>query len=118
MRLPQQLPGPNADHWDWQMRAQCRGADLSVFFAPEGERGRARLARERRAKALCVDCPVLAQCRGHALAIAEPFGVWGGLSEGERARMLGIARSSVRDRHSTNRCIDAKTTPPGHGVST
>jgi WhiB family redox-sensing transcriptional regulator len=96
MRLPHQLPGPNADHWDWQMRARCRGVDSSVFFAPEGERGRARWAREARAKELCRACPVLAQCRAHALTIAEPFGVWGGLSEAERTRMLtdgGYGRS-------------------------
>lgn len=84
MQLPQQLPGPNVDHWDWQMGARCRGVDSSVFFSPEGERGRARAQREQRAKALCRDCPVLAQCRAHALEIVEPFGVWGGLSEGER----------------------------------
>jgi WhiB family redox-sensing transcriptional regulator len=35
---------------------------------------------------------VLAQCRAHALTIAEPFGVWGGLSETERARMLTSRR--------------------------
>ena len=88
MRLPQRLPGPNADHWDWQMQARCRGLDSSVFFAPEGERGRARYERDRRAKEVCRECPVLAQCRSHALAIGETFGVWGGLSEVERERML------------------------------
>ena len=89
MRLPQQLPGPNGDHWEWQLRARCRGVDSSVFFAPDGERGRARWVREERAKRLCLDCPVLAQCREHALTIAEPFGVWGGLSETERAPLAG-----------------------------
>lgn len=88
MRLPQVLPGPNTDHWDWQMRAQCRGVDSSVFFSPDGERGRARSEREQRAKLLCRDCPVLNICREHALSLAEPFGVWGGLSEAERQRML------------------------------
>lgn len=88
MRLPQVLPGPNTDHWDWQMRARCRGVDSSVFFSPEGERGRARSEREQRAKLLCRDCPVLNMCREHALAVAEPFGVWGGLSETERQSLL------------------------------
>lgn len=90
MQLPQRLPGPNADHWDWQMRARCRGVDSSVFFSPDGERGRARSEREQRAKLMCQCCPVLAQCRAHALAIAEPFGVWGGLSEGERQHLLAV----------------------------
>jgi WhiB family transcriptional regulator, redox-sensing transcriptional regulator len=88
VRLPQLLPGPNADLWDWQMRGRCRGVDSSVFFSPDGERGRARAAREQRAKEICRRCPVMAQCRTHALAVAEPYGIWGGMSEAERERML------------------------------
>ena len=61
------LPGPNADFWDWQMHAACRGVDSEMFFHPEGERGGAKEAREREAKALCASCPVLMQCRAHAL---------------------------------------------------
>lgn len=30
------LPGPNADLWDWQLLAACRGVDSSLFFHPEG----------------------------------------------------------------------------------
>lgn len=78
------LPGPNADFWDWQMESACRGEDPSVFFHPEGERGEARAARERAAKAICAGCPVLAECATHALAVREPYGVWGGMSEEDR----------------------------------
>ncbi|HEY7051909.1 MAG TPA: WhiB family transcriptional regulator [Mycobacterium sp.] len=88
MAQPQELPGPNADVWDWQMHGVCRGVDSSVFFHPEGERGRARLARETRAKAMCRSCPVIAQCRSHALAVGESYGIWGGLSESERQLLL------------------------------
>ena len=78
------LPGPNSDFWDWQMHAACRGLDSGMFFHPEGERGSAKEARERAAKALCATCPVIEQCRTHALKVREPFGVWGGLTESER----------------------------------
>lgn len=84
-----------ADPWHWQLHARCRGMDASVFFSPEGERGRARLKREHRAKALCRECPVLTQCRTHALEIAEPFGVWGGLSEADRHDLLDPKRSGT-----------------------
>ncbi|MEZ5117295.1 MAG: WhiB family transcriptional regulator [Candidatus Nanopelagicales bacterium] len=82
------LPGPNADFWDWQMQAACRGEDPSLFFHPEGERGPARLARELAAKAVCASCPVMAQCAAHALRVREPYGVWGGLTEDERESLL------------------------------
>jgi WhiB family redox-sensing transcriptional regulator len=78
------LPGPNADFWDWQMQAACRGEDPRLFFHPEGERGEAREVRQQAAKAVCASCPVIAECRSHALAVREPYGVWGGLSEDER----------------------------------
>ena len=78
------LPGPNADLWDWQLQGSCRSEDPSLFFHPEGERGPRRANREAAAKAVCATCPVLAACREHALAVREPYGVWGGLSEHDR----------------------------------
>ncbi|OMC03729.1 WhiB family transcriptional regulator [Mycolicibacter heraklionensis] len=82
------LPGRNADVWDWQLRGACRGVDSSVFFPPDGERGRARAQREQNAKKWCRSCPVLEQCRTHALAVGEPYGIWGGMSEAERHAVL------------------------------
>ena len=78
------LPGPNADLWDWQLDSACREVDPSLFFHPEGERGPARSGRESAAKTICAACPVLTECRSHALAVREPYGVWGGLSEDDR----------------------------------
>jgi WhiB family transcriptional regulator, redox-sensing transcriptional regulator len=60
MRRQPQLPGRDADHWDWQMRGLCRGVDSSMFFPLDGEHGRARAARERQAKQMCRRCPVIA----------------------------------------------------------
>lgn len=90
------LPGPNADTWDWQLHGSCRGMDSTFFFHPDGERGPARARREARAKAVCRDCPVLAQCRRHALAVREPYGVWGGLSESERDTLTSARRRRHR----------------------
>lgn len=94
------LPGPNADLWDWQLEGACRAVDPATFFHPEGERGAARRGREAAAKAVCAACPVVAACRAHALAVREPYGVWGGMSEDEReavylsARGHGLAAAS------------------------
>ena len=65
------LPGPNADLWDWQLHA-------------------AWARREAQAKAVCFECPAMVACRAHALQVHEPYGIWGGLSEGERAQMLTL----------------------------
>ncbi len=78
------LPTPVAETYSWQMQGSCRGMDSAFFFHPEGERGPAKATREARAKQICAGCPVLEQCRRHALSAHEPYGVWGGLSEGER----------------------------------
>jgi WhiB family redox-sensing transcriptional regulator len=81
------LPGPVADIWEWQFDGACRDADPSVFFHPEGERGPSREARDRAAKAICASCPVIAECAAHALAVREPYGVWGGMTEDEREEL-------------------------------
>lgn len=82
-------PGPMAEVWDWQFEGSCRTVSPEAFFHPEGERGSARRRRDERAKAVCRACPVLEQCREHALAAREPYGVWGALTEDERAALVG-----------------------------
>ena len=78
------------------MRGSCRGMDSAFFFHPEGERGPARANREARAKRVCESCPVLQQCRVHALSVQEPYGVWGGLSESERDDLIRGRQRSLR----------------------
>jgi WhiB family redox-sensing transcriptional regulator len=99
VRSTEVVPGPIlvpvAEEWDWQLGAACRGAELSVFFHPDRERGLDRRRRVETAKAICATCPVLAQCRRHALRVGEPYGTWGGLSESER-RQHGMTRPWVR----------------------
>lgn len=89
------LPRPVAENWDWQMHGACRNLDTQMFFHPERERGTTKANRELRAKQVCRTCPVIEECRRHALSVEEPYGVWGGLTEAERTRMLP-ARSARR----------------------
>lgn len=78
------LPAPIIDAYEWQLLGSCRGADSTVFFLPEGERGPRKARRERAAKAICQTCPVLERCAAFALSTREPYGVWGGLTPEER----------------------------------
>ena len=85
------LSGHNEQLWEWQLHGACRGMDSARFFYLDGERGSNRERREVQAKAICLGCPVIADCRSHALQVREPYGIWGGLTEDERTRILGVA---------------------------
>lgn len=89
------LPRPVADEWEWQFQGACRSVDPEVFFHPDGERGPRRRQREMNAKAICATCPVIQQCREHALKVQEPFGIWGGLSEDDRLAIYAKQGRSI-----------------------
>lgn len=86
---PREAGGP------WHSGAACRRDEAALFFAPSKEPTAARLAREEAAKRVCARCPVLMECREHALLQPEPYGVWGGLTAAERRVLL--ARRRRRD---------------------
>lgn len=85
------LPPPSLANWTWQVQAACRGLNPAVFFPTSDESTMAsRAAQIKRAKAVCERCPVVAECLAYALQTREPYGVWGGRSESERADLLGL----------------------------
>lgn len=65
----------------WQDNAECKG--LTDLMFP----GRGDNEGHRKAKAICADCPVRAECLEYALTNGETHGTWGGTSERERRRM-------------------------------
>lgn len=69
----------------WRDLAACKNLGDYLFFSVDGERTTERAGRERAAKAICATCPVLPPCREYATATGESHGIWGGLSESERA---------------------------------
>lgn len=104
-------PSPVAEQWDWQFEGLCRTVSPELFFHPEGERGSARRRRDERAKKLCLECPVLEQCRSHALRAREPYGVWGAMTEEERAAVLAEADIKPPRRPA------ARTAEPGRNTA-
>ncbi|WP_122261453.1 WhiB family transcriptional regulator [Ornithinimicrobium cerasi] len=82
-----------ASLWEWQQHGLCRQLSPEVFFHPDGERGPSRRWRENRALATCAQCPVLQQCREHALRMQEPYGTWGGMTESERQVLLAAGKA-------------------------
>lgn len=88
---------------DWRHQAACRQEDSELFF-PIGNTGPALLQIEE-AKAVCGSCPVLQQCAQWALETREPHGVWGGMSEDDRRRILRRAiRNKPKQRQDSAVC--------------
>ena len=64
----------------WQDFANCRGADVDIFFPDRG-------ASTRGAKEIRAACQVRSECLDYAVTRGEKFGIWGGLSERERRKI-------------------------------
>jgi WhiB family redox-sensing transcriptional regulator len=77
------VPGPPPSPWKWRKDAACQGR-TSLFFPAHAERSDTRQHREAKARAICLNCPVLHACRQWARETRE-YGFWGGESEEERA---------------------------------
>jgi WhiB family redox-sensing transcriptional regulator len=76
---------PVLDEWTWQHYGRCQNLPSEVFF-PEDTTRRGQRAHEQRAKRICLDCPVIAECREHALRTPEKYGIWGATTPRERAK--------------------------------
>jgi WhiB family redox-sensing transcriptional regulator len=75
------LQVPVTDERPWMVFAACREQDPDLFFPQTKEEA-------ERAIAICRTCPVRSECREYSLEAAERFGVWGGLTEKQRLRLL------------------------------
>jgi WhiB family redox-sensing transcriptional regulator len=98
-RAPNDSAVRNAEAWGWQLLARCRGIDPAVFFHPDGERGLKRRQRQQNAKRFCAECPVVMDCREHSLRFQEPYGIWGGIAEDERRKILERSRGLETEDH-------------------
>jgi WhiB family redox-sensing transcriptional regulator len=86
------LPAAVVESYEWQKDGLCVGMDQDLFFHPWNDTPRARQNRERAAKAICGECPVKVECLEWSLKVQEPYGVWGGVGEDERRKMLRARR--------------------------
>jgi len=82
----------------WEGAAACRGADADLFFAPGA-------THEQRAKSVCRECPVRWECLAYALRNRVEHGVWGGLTDRERRRLLNRQRPPAWDPDTAMRSV-------------
>lgn len=94
---------------DWRDDALCQQHDPDLFF-PKGYEGPWQLIIEE-AKAVCRACPVVEACAQWALETRQSHGIWGALTERERASTL--RRKGVRlhtfdeDREPAERTLES-----------
>lgn len=69
----------------WMDEAGCAGIGSDWWYPPARRDGSDDSGRE--AKRVCRSCPVRVECLEYALAINEEFGIWGGLTPGERRKI-------------------------------
>ena len=72
---------PITEERPWVVFGACREADSDFFFPTSRE-------EERQAIAICATCPVRVQCLEYSLEARERFGIWGGMTEKQRRRLL------------------------------
>ena len=75
---------------NWRAIGLCRGSDTLTFYPPSEDDS---LAED--AKTICSGCAVRRPCLEFALTTREKHGVWGGLTERERRRVLRQRRRSA-----------------------
>ena len=83
---------------EWQEDAACRPYDNLLFFGEEGESELERQARESKAKAICRTCPVQEPCLEFAMETNQKYGIWGALTDKERA---SLKRRRARARRAS-----------------
>lgn len=65
----------------WRPLGACSGLDPGLFFPLDD-------AQAAPAKAVCNECGVRQRCLDYALGYREHDGIWGGMTESERRRII------------------------------
>jgi WhiB family redox-sensing transcriptional regulator len=74
---------------EWMSSAACRGDGPAEFVPARGQ----SIAR---ARALCSECSVRAECLAYALADSDIVGVWGGTTTQERSALRRQAAENAK----------------------
>lgn len=89
----------------WRKEGLCLDADPDLFFPDQG-------VPNKEGRAICEACPVQTECLSFAIENGERHGIWGGLTQDERADMVYLigngrsfddARSTVRSMRKSAR---------------
>lgn len=99
---------PVGDPSVWKTQGACAdGADAALFFPETLTRPELAAANER-AKEICAECPVRSVCLEYALSTPEHYGVWGGMSAGERRKERKRRRQARQERKEARRATTTR----------
>lgn len=72
----------------WHDEGICQTTDPAIFYPEPGD-------SDTTARKICAGCPVRRTCLDHALTKPEWHGVWGGISQNERRRLIRARRAEA-----------------------
>ncbi|HEY9497267.1 MAG TPA: WhiB family transcriptional regulator [Intrasporangium sp.] len=87
-------PTPATDRADdWRDDAACLDVDPELFFTGGYPSAWGKHPEDAaRAKAICADCPVVAECLTHAYEVGDGHSIRGGLTPSQRDRLRRKAK--------------------------
>jgi WhiB family transcriptional regulator, redox-sensing transcriptional regulator len=93
---------------EWQRDAACKGhAHEAYLWFPDG-----RLLGSAPAKKICAGCPVRTECLEYALNNDIWSGIWGGMTESERRRLIFRADAARLETAPAHTDTEARCDPP------
>jgi WhiB family transcriptional regulator, redox-sensing transcriptional regulator len=78
--MTQVAMSPSERRFAWVSKALCRSTDPDELFV--------RGAAQHRAALICRQCAVVTECLADALDNGIEFGVWGGMTERQRRKLI------------------------------
>src|SRR3954469_7806745 len=84
----------------WAARGRCARSDPDALFVAGSQ-------AQRAAKQICFGCPVRFECLAQALDNRIEWGVWGGMTEYERRRLLRRHPDTTDWRRVVEGCLNS-----------
>lgn len=109
--LIEQLENLTRSRDEWMADGLCAQVDPELFFPEKG-------GSPVEAKQVCDRCAVRAECLEAALARRERYGVWGGMSERERRKLLARRNSGAPSAVAPEDADEEGGGEPGTGLWT
>ena len=88
----------------WMAQGTCREVPTAVFFPGQGD-------DLETPKAVCEQCPVLVECLAYTLARPELRGIWGAMSDRQRARMRRAMSTQMSTQLRASALSQTRQTP-------